>query len=420
MERVALQWTILASVALIGLVVDPFAQDSFRGPKETLFRGSAILGFGLFTLAFVARQITISGLKQHRDALLLTSSMIAWTVVTTIFSTNIALSRSAFITVLASGTLFVCSLAVAQRFRLAHLNVVIIPGIINAALVLSAYLNILVLVDNRSLEDTRFAERTRVTGLLGNANDVGSFLLISALVAVCVALSTSGKQRIFAGVAAAFIGLGMLLSQTLTSIAAFVCAVLILSIIRFGRRSLVPIVLIVAATLAAIAASPAKDRVARNVEYLRNRDYTRIASGRVLAFLAAASMIRDHPVLGVGPGCFKYHFFEYKVAIQFRHPELVNAEVNTVSYGEVHNDHLQVAAETGIIGYVLFVVAGTLLLQRSRSAPIDPRTAFAAAAALVLPVAVAVLALAQFPLQLAATRLTLIFVSALCFGWSVK
>ena len=68
---------------------------------------------------------------------------------------------------------------------------------------------------------------------------------------------------------------------------------------------------------------------------------------RLLPFLTAADMTRDHPLLGVGPGCFKYHYMAYRVAQRDRHPGAWT-EGYPMNWGEAHNDHLQVAAETGL------------------------------------------------------------------------
>jgi O-antigen ligase len=44
----------------------------------------------------------------------------------------------------------------------------------------------------------------------------------------------------------------------------------------------------------------------------------------------------------------------YRSAIEERHPDWI--QVTRESFGEAHNDHAQLLAETGIPGYALFIV----------------------------------------------------------------
>jgi O-antigen ligase len=146
------------------------------------------------------------------------------------------------------------------------------------------------------------------------------------------------------------------------------------------------------------------------------RDYQRLFSERLLPFLAAAEMFRDHPLLGVGPGCFRYHFMAYRVALSEKYP----AEWTRgwpMNWGAVHNDHLQVAAEAGGVGYALFLTSLGLLVRRSPAEPAS-RAEFARALRWPLAAAIFVVCLAQFPLELAAPRLMFLTLGALCVTWN--
>jgi small-conductance mechanosensitive channel len=98
-----------------------------------------------------------------------------------------------------------------------------------------------------------------------------------------------------------------------------------------------------------------------------------------------------------------------------------------MSFAETHNDHLQVAAETGLPGYAIFLSALFVLAWPSRrraviasGAAVPPQTvrrSFAHAFRAPLAAAFFVAALAQFPLQLAAPRLAFITLAALAVGW---
>jgi O-antigen ligase len=162
-------------------------------------------------------------------------------------------------------------------------------------------------------------------------------------------------------------------------------------------------------------------------------DYGRIYSERLLPILTCIDMTRDHPLFGVGPGCFRYHFMAYRVALHDHYPEAWTRGFPG-NWGAAHNDHLQVAAESGLPGYALFLTAIAITglrglgVSRSRGvgsvSPRDlatspPRIEAVFARALRLPLAalVFVLCLAQFPLELAAPRLIFLTLAALCITW---
>jgi hypothetical protein len=92
-------------------------------------------------------------------------------------------------------------------------------------------------------------------------------------------------------------------------------------------------------------------------------------------------------------------------------------------FAQVHNDHLQVLAETGLPGYLLFLGALVLLAAitfRLPSVPdiSDPRVRFARLFAFPAALTFAVLTLAQFPLQLTAPTVADLYLAALCFSWT--
>ena len=84
-----------------------------------------------------------------------------------------------------------------------------------------------------------------------------------------------------------------------------------------------------------------------------------------------------------------------------------------MNWGEVHNDHLQVAAETGLPGYALFLLAigigsGIVAVDDARGRRVIAEATFARAFRWPLATAVFVICLAQFPLELAAPRLMML------------
>jgi tetratricopeptide (TPR) repeat protein len=67
-------------------------------------------------------------------------------------------------------------------------------------------------------------------------------------------------------------------------------------------------------------------------------------------YRGAAAMIREHPVLGFGPGMFSVYFPDYR-------PEQLTLYLSpSIHFVEnVHNEYLQLASELGLVGLALFV-----------------------------------------------------------------
>jgi putative inorganic carbon (hco3(-)) transporter len=84
---------------------------------------------------------------------------------------------------------------------------------------------------------------------------------------------------------------------------------------------------------------------------------------RATETLAAALVIVDHPVLGVGPDLFPVHYERYA--------EIVGILVKNDAAREAHNLYLGVGAELGLVGLVIFVLIAVVtarMLLRARSA----------------------------------------------------
>jgi putative inorganic carbon (hco3(-)) transporter len=150
----------------------------------------------------------------------------------------------------------------------------------------------------------------------------------------------------------------------------------------------------------------------------RAGNLSEMTSFRLPAFAAALEMFRDRPAVGVGPGVFSALYMPYKLNLDSRNPEWIR--VGNQNFGEVHNDHLQLLAETGLPGYGLFLLALVVLGHlsfRRRDEP-DERTRFVHMFAFPAVIAFAVMSLAHFPMQLTSTIAPAVYMAALCFAWA--
>jgi O-antigen ligase len=399
-------------VVALGLIVLPITvvrdgSDVFRLPKELVFRAEAVVLLALLILRMRAPR---KPRVRWRPEFLLTAAIVIWAIVVTVSSTNLTLSIDSLITILAAAVIFVATCVAAESRSEEAVDVLMIGCCVNAAITILQELNI--------WQPVPAAEGHYGTvGLMGNSNVVGTFLVVPAVAAVVMATTSTGRRRwSYAGVAV-LLASGMVASATRTAFIAFVAAIFVVAAMQARRAVVVIGVLLFVIGVAVLSpATVIGRRIGELGEAAMQRDYQRLFSERLLPFLAAAEMFRDHPLLGVGPGCFRYHFMAYRVALSEKYP----AEWTRgwpMNWGAVHNDHLQVAAEAGGVGYALFLTSLGLLVRRSPAEPAS-RAEFARALRWPLAAAIFVVCLAQFPLELAAPRLMFLTLGALCVTWN--
>jgi len=90
--------------------------------------------------------------------------------------------------------------------------------------------------------------------------------------------------------------------------------------------------------------------------------------GRTTSMLTALNVFRDHPLIGVGPGQFRFHYAQYadNPDVKFRVRE---------GPRRAHNLYLEIAAETGVAGLLVFLAilfSPMQRLWRMRRAADDP------------------------------------------------
>ncbi|HEY2322593.1 MAG TPA: O-antigen ligase family protein [Thermoanaerobaculia bacterium] len=393
----AIFFALAAGLLLTATIVSGGA-ERFRLAKEVVFRGEAIVLVALF--AFWATSANRTWKFTWRKEYLLALAIVAWAAITTLTSTNRVLSIDPLITVVAAAIIFFAS-SLAARPRL--LDVVMAACGINAVAVILQEAKLWVPFPPAPGQGTHYSS----VGLLGNANDVGTYLAAPAVVAVAVAVTSAGKRRwIYAAIALLLAG-GIIASATRTAVVAMVAGLVVFGLVHSRRAAVIVLAALVIFAFVVLSPATTLGREMRDLGHAAvNRDLQTLFSERLVPFLTAIDMTRDHPLIGVGPGCFKYHYMPYRVALFGRYPDAWTKGY-PMNWGEVHNDHLQVAAETGLPGYALFLAAIALCAGRKKSAFRWP-----------LAAVIFVLTLAQFPLELAAPRLVLLTLGALALDES--
>ena len=425
---------VLAAGLIVTATIITNGNDHFRLPKELAFRAEAIalLALGVFwwtskkkSWEWSADVSSALGGRRGRRArrspaaggapALLTAAVVAWTLITTATSTNRLLSIDSLITVVAAAVIFIATTLAAQSASFFAIDVVMIGACVNAIVVVLQELRIWTPYQPAPDIDTHMGS----VALLGNPNDVGTYLVAPALAAVVLATIARGKRRwIYAAIGVLLVA-GIVASATRTAIVAFMVALLVFAFMHSRRVAVAAVAMLV---VIGILISTPRTILGRSTRSLMtaaaNHDYQQLFSERTLPFLSAFEMWRDHPILGVGPGCFKFQFMPYRVALNGKYaPEWTRGF--PMNWGEVHNDHLQVLAETGLPGYALFLAAIAIVAgRRKRAAEATREQQFARAFRWPFAVLVLTITIGQFPMELAAPRLMLLTLGAIAMTWS--
>ena len=392
-------WLIVSAVVVVPLFVSLRGSEAFRTPKESLF-----IAIGLVLAVFVAARGAIA----RTPLTLLALAAVVWTAVATIFSANRAISVRTFVWVVAAAAFVVAVDVFGRKRSPLVIAVPLIPAAINAVMFLLQRFH----VWNPMRFPDEVPDQFRYTALIGNPDDVGSFLVVPAMVAIALAVVDRRRRALWVPVSALIVA--GLATGRLTSLIAVGGGLLAIGFLRSRRAAAIASVAVVVGGIAlVIGYAPMRERWQTIVSGIRAHDYAAASSGRVTPFIAAAEMAKDHPLTGVGPGCFGFEYFPYKVAVERSHPHLRATYSTNFNYGEAHNEYLQTVAEEGLIGLAIFIAAIVILARTSRRAADDD---IVRTLGLPLAVAIAILCLAHFPLHLAAPTIVLLYVATLCIS----
>jgi O-antigen ligase len=410
-------WLIVSGIVLlVPIAVHTGGWDRFRLPKDSLFiLGTSLLlpllAAGLFrNPAFLTRR------WRTARPLWIVAAVIVWTLITTVASTNVALSLHSLLWVALTAVFFLATWFYAASRSVHALAMVVVPGAMNALILLLQAAG----VWSPLQFDPETLRTHTLTALLGNPNEVGSFLVIATVIALGMTF-TFRSHRWYYGAAAGLMFAAVVATRSDTALIALATGIVAFAF-SHSRRMGVAIVLasVIAAGTTTLLVPPLRERVAEAAHELSTGQLEQLTSGRVTAFLTAGAMAADHPLTGVGPGCFGFRFFDYRPLVDDRYRHLLGRAA--LNFGEAHNDHLEIFAETGILGYLLFLTAVGYVMSRGGRRQIaaaeSGRAAAGAMIALPLALSFSVLALGQFPLQLTAPTAALLYATALVCRWS--
>jgi O-antigen ligase len=408
---------VLAGAFLTPLVFRLDPVDMFRLPKALFLRAEAILLVSVALAAFLMGAPTRA--KWRDPWLLMPLAAFATMVVLTLTSTNRMLSVEALASAAATLVVFLATAAAARRHRWTLLAAPLAAALVNAPLVIAEETGLWMPFGVKP----GIPHHIQCDALIGNPNEVGSFLGAAALACLAAIATRAAGDRwtVRNLLAVAVLCAGLVASQTFTAIGAFAAGAFAMLAISSWKKAIQSALVggaVVAIIIALIA--PLRERARHVVRWTSQGDYNAVFTERFTSFEAAWSMFTDHPLIGVGPGVFAWQYFDYKIQAERRYPSLRLTYNRGSNFGQVHNDHLQVLAEGGLLGYAAFVALFGSLAALSLTSPADtsdPWKQFAHRLALPLAVFWLVLSIAQFPLETTVVRSLLVHLAALCVGW---
>lgn len=184
----------------------------------------------------------------------------------------------------------------------------------------------------------------RAKGTFFNPNFFATYEAVTAVLALSVLLTGvewRRTEKLLLALVAIISATAVLLAQSRGATAAFLLAVTFVGVARFGKAALIVLVIVVVSGI--IVPNPLKERI-QAVSI-----YDPYAYSRVEIWKGAMDRVIDHP-MGLGLGAYKYASFQYRFPI----------EGAVIRYGKraetAHNEYLQLAAELGVAGLVLFLI----------------------------------------------------------------
>jgi O-antigen ligase len=274
------------------------------------------------------------------------------------------------------------------------------------------------------------ASRLGITATAGNPGDLGAYLVLPALLGQWQVARASRGRWATAG-ALVLILYALARTQTLAALAALGLASLVLWAGLVPRRRRLPLLAaVIVAALLPLAYAPLRVRVVEKAEQALAGDWNAVLTGRLDGWRAAAYMLGEHPLAGVGHGAYRPEFVPAKLALLERGTPFLSAPLQVV-FANAHNEILEAGAEWGVPGLLALLWGLGVLLAAARracragrpwrrsSVPADPdpepldRAGPLIAAGLT---ALGVLALAHFPFRIALTA----FPALLFLAWVLR
>lgn len=196
----------------------------------------------------------------------------------------------------------------------------------------------------------------RLSGAVGEINRFAQIMLMLVPLGLFRFYAEKTRTlRLLALLSAGLSGIGMVLAFSRGAAVAFVLLIVLMVFLKVIRpMQLVGFVVVAGVLLLAMPQYTQRLISIQSIEaFITGEPNTEEGSpdgaitGRATVMLAAARVYADHPVVGVGPGMFRYYSREYSLDLGLRY---------ITQNREAHSLYLGMAAEAGTLGLAAFLV----------------------------------------------------------------
>ena len=320
----------------------------------------------------LAKRAAFKKIKLSLPALLLFGTFFLISAVSCFYSSNILVSLKYAGDILLYGVLV---LAAAHCAAADRKNITAFGNAVCAATIAVSVLGLLqafhidffeltmnLLFSERSTAFLSFKER--ISSTMGNANFFGGYLVMSVPAAFALFIGTDGLKRgLFYGSASLLGLLCLVKTETANAWAAAALGLLLfvfLAAIYAGeRRKKLCVSLLVLAALGICAVAVLHPREA--ILKIRNAGSFSTLSerGRLVMWKAGLEMVKERPVTGFGAASYKIYVSKYEGRV-LHSPGYTDYPYQMTK--DAHNDYIQIWAELGIFGLLVFLLTIALSL----------------------------------------------------------
>jgi O-antigen ligase len=361
---------------LAEIVVLPGAASPFRLPKEAVALAAICTAVAL-ALAAAARRRSIA----------LPRGAAVWTLLALpllqAFSAAWSASPARSLATAAVSAIWVLAivwLATLDEGSRRAIGAAAVAGVVISAVVM--------LVQLAGVEVFRLAapstsKRLSLTGLTGNPADLA--MAAALLLPPLLVWGESRGRRVLARGLAAFLAFAVLVTQTLTGMAALAGMAAVWLVRQRSPRLWLATAAIGVLIVGGALGLGLGERLQREAQRVAAGDWYELLSARGDGWAAASEMVAERPFGGVGAGHFTREYYPSRLA-SLEHEGGTGGRAELASHFEwAHCDPLQVVAEMGVAGALWMLVLGWALLRvGSHAGPVPVLTAAAAAPFLLL------------------------------------
>lgn len=367
-------WTVGALLLLVPLVLDPRMGEAFRPPKLWLAELLALVSLVLLSGRLLTVERVDLRAVMRWPAIQVAVPLTLAVVLSAATSGHPRVAIGTLVSFAIGATALVGWSAGLPRPRLrALLTWLLVPATLLALLGVLQFHGLF-----RPFGFAGDIERSRlgVTSLAGNPADLGAFLVLPALLAQVELLRRRRAWRWAMAGVLGIVAYGLLVTQTLTAIAALGASSLVLWTLRVPRRRRLPVLAgcLVAGVLVVSVVTPVRERVVSLTRAVTQGELNRVLTGRLDGWRVAVSLLGDHPVTGVGPGAFEASFADAKLELVDAGAAFLPGQAH-VMFANAHNEVLEAGAEWGLPGLLGLAWAVLVLIRRLWQVPSADREA---------------------------------------------